>query len=427
MPILNIAPIDRAGSHVIICLSGPSGGGKTRTAIEIARGLVGPTEPIGFLDTETGRGKHHAAHAKPCQYAELTPPFSPDRYIQAINEFESTGIKALIIDSGSHEFEGIGGILEMAEQSTRKDYGKWAAPKAKHKKFMARLLQSRMHLIICCRARQPLREETTADGKKEIIIGDWVPTQEKSFVYEVTVSITLRPDGTRKITKCPAELLPAFPDAAHPKDWLTKAAGEFIAKWVAGGEPINHAFEELRRAGAIAAERGTPAFREWWNTDAVKAQRHGLQQFLDNFKSIAKHADEEIAAEAAKVAESQAEPVADASVRSVASQSPSQPATPAADSPAADPTTAPVHPPADFWSRDDLAVTPPQRAGKLTWQAWDAQMRETASTAPDDVDLNRLDVDNSAHWEAYKDASPKAYKLLRDFFAEQRDQLRTGV
>ena len=42
MGILNIAPAERAGAHVLIQLYGPPRSGKTYTALRIARGMVGP-------------------------------------------------------------------------------------------------------------------------------------------------------------------------------------------------------------------------------------------------------------------------------------------------------------------------------------------------------------------------------------------------
>jgi hypothetical protein len=405
MSIISIAPIQRAGSHVIISLTGPSGSGKTYTGILIARGLVGPNEPIGFLDTETGRGRLYSDIAGACKYGELTAPFSPDRYIEAIEEFERTGIKALIIDSISHEWEGTGGVVEMAEATNRKDYGKWAMPKAKHKKFMGRLLSSRMHLILCCRARQPIREEITESGKKEIIVGDWKEIQEKGFIYEVTVSVLLRPDGTRKITKCPAALLPAFAGDGY----ITPATGEFIATWVGGGSPVNHALEELRRAGQVAAENGSKEFGKWWNLTDVKQQRDALRPFLDNFASIAKTADDEATRlRAEQDTKQDDDPFAGRDADSVTTRQPEPPPTPAAD----------------FWTRDDLAIAPQQKDGKTAWQGWETEMRAHASNARDEDDLRRLDVDNSSHWDAFTEANQKAAKLLRLFFSERRDKLR---
>src|SRR5437764_8079659 len=42
MGILNIAPAERAGAHLLIQLYGPPRSGKTYTALRIARGMVGP-------------------------------------------------------------------------------------------------------------------------------------------------------------------------------------------------------------------------------------------------------------------------------------------------------------------------------------------------------------------------------------------------
>ena len=41
MGILNIAPAERAGAHLLIQLYGPPRSGKTYTALRVARGMVG--------------------------------------------------------------------------------------------------------------------------------------------------------------------------------------------------------------------------------------------------------------------------------------------------------------------------------------------------------------------------------------------------
>src|SRR5579859_30580 len=163
MTILNITKAVRKGAHVIIALYGYSGSGKTLSALLLARGLAGKDGKICMIDTESGRGMIYA-QAVPggYDYAELTPPFTPERYTEAFAEVEATGAKVVIVDSSSHEWAGIGGIVEMAD-SGKSQAGvplqglvKWAGPKARHKRWIAALLQSHMHVILCVRAKEKL-------------------------------------------------------------------------------------------------------------------------------------------------------------------------------------------------------------------------------------------------------------------------------
>jgi hypothetical protein len=75
MGILNIAPAERAGAHLLIQLYGPPRSGKTYTALRIARGMVGPEGRIGVLDTESGRARLYSDKvAGGFVVGELTPP-----------------------------------------------------------------------------------------------------------------------------------------------------------------------------------------------------------------------------------------------------------------------------------------------------------------------------------------------------------------
>src|SRR5947199_3143319 len=78
MGILNIAPAERAGAHLLIQLYGPPRSGKTYTALRIARGMVGPKGKIGVLDKESGRVRLYSDKV-PGGFVvgELTPPYTP--------------------------------------------------------------------------------------------------------------------------------------------------------------------------------------------------------------------------------------------------------------------------------------------------------------------------------------------------------------
>lgn len=298
MTLLNIMPATREGSHVLISFTGPSGSGKTYTALRVGRGLAGERGTIGFLDTETGRGRLYAG-ITPYLYAELTPPFTPTRFIQAIGEFEDRGVDVLIIDSASHEWEGVGGVHDLAEANGKKGLLKWAQPKALHKRFVNRLLMSRMHVITCLRAREKFAEAVDSEGRKNIVNSGYHEVQERNFIFEQTVSALLLPGGRKIITKCPEDLVPAFGTVGvETSGYLTEQTGIDVASWVKGGKPVDHALETLRRDAREAAETGTEGYRRFF-AGLIKPDQKRLLPDHENLKSIALEADQAAALAAA--------------------------------------------------------------------------------------------------------------------------------
>ena len=87
-------------------------------------------------------------------------------------ELSEHGFPCILIDSMSHEWAGVGGVLDMAEKSTVKSPGNWAKPKAAHKRMMDGLLQLDAHLVFCLRAHEKIKMETVngADGRDP----DWL-------------------------------------------------------------------------------------------------------------------------------------------------------------------------------------------------------------------------------------------------------------
>ncbi len=304
MAIVTFAPVTRKGTHVIITAYSESGGGKTYSLIKLGRGLVGPQGKLALLDTESGRGMIYAKLGY--DYAELTPPFTPERYIEAIDAAEEAGYDALIIDTGSHEWQGFGGVLDIADSQTSQSGAalqglvKWAKPKARHKKYVQRLLNSRMHLLLSLRAKEKMIQcggnIPVPPGMKsgDIYSAGYVPIQDKRFVFETTVQLFMpvyedrKKMGIPKVEKCPEDLWGAFPDGKH----VTEETGRMIAEWISGGTPLDHVFEALKRDAEEAAGGGTEALRIFWRK-LNKANRDRLMPHADNLGSIAGSADRE--------------------------------------------------------------------------------------------------------------------------------------
>lgn len=305
MGILNIQEVQREGARLLIMLCGVSGGGKTKTALELAAGMVGgDMRKVGFLDTENGRGKLYADDfTTPYLYGELKPPFSPARYVQAIEEFAKTSIEVLIIDSGSHEYEGVGGVQDIAEAGNPR-MPNWNKAKSEHKKFMSALLASPFHIILCLRAREKAKpEKQIVDGREKTVYVDMglQPITEKSVVYEATASLMIHDQGRRQEPlKVPAALQNIL---GRGKGYLTQDDGAAIRAWVDGAKQLDAEVERHRGLLQMAAEKGMAALQKEWTATpaAIRSAINPAGGCPNDLKASAKAFDDAAAeAKAAK-------------------------------------------------------------------------------------------------------------------------------
>lgn len=258
---------ERQGARLLIQLSGVSGSGKTYSALQLAYGLAGNrADKIVMIDTENRRGSLYAnALPEPFNIIDFYAPFSPARYIEAIDAACRAGAEVIVIDSVTHEWESEGGCEWIANQSRFPD---WKRAKAEHKRFMTFMLQCQAHVIACTRAREKV---DFSDPKNPRPLGIQ-PIQEKNFSYEATVSLMMHDQGMRQdVLKCPAELQGIM---GRGLDYIARQDGEALRAWVDGAAAIDPAVEAARGQMLNLCERGLEAFKAGWNslTPAVRSK-----------------------------------------------------------------------------------------------------------------------------------------------------------
>lgn len=241
--MISFRPARRERVGLLVGLIGPSGGGKTWSALELATGLA-QGRRFALIDTEARRALHYADKFD-FDHGAMAPPFRPGRYMDAIDAADKAGYPVIVVDSFSHEHAGEGGLLDYHEEELQRmagdDWKKrdackmaaWIKPKRAHKQMVQRLLQVRAHLILCFRAEDKVKMQKDARGKTEIVPIGWQPVCDKNMPYELTASMLLLPDkpGVPDPLKMPDHLRPMFL-AGGPID---RDMGERVAAWAGGG------------------------------------------------------------------------------------------------------------------------------------------------------------------------------------------------
>jgi hypothetical protein len=246
----------RSQAKPLIGFYAESGGGKTRGALTLARGFVGPSGRIVMIETESGRGESYAGDPEVAGAFDVIPlrfdpsnenadAYSPQNYGAAISEAERHNADALIVDSASHEWEGIGGVLDQAEQNKgdgKKGMQVWTQPKIDHQKhFISRLLMTPIPLVILClRAKYPM-EEKTVNGKKETYRAEHLePKQSADILYDLFVHgwfdrATHRFHATHYQNASLAQVI-------RDNEPITHSTGEALARWARGlsATPAEH-------------------------------------------------------------------------------------------------------------------------------------------------------------------------------------------
>ena len=232
----------REAIPLLIGVAGGTGAGKTWSAMALARGLSGERR-FAVIDSENGRAKHYADEFA-FDSADITAPFRPETYADAIEAADKAGYPVIVVDSMSHEWAGDGGLLDWHEEemggNNSKKLSAWIKPKMAHRKMVTRLLQVRAHVILAFRAQEAVEVKRDANGRMEIVpketltgLDGWVPITERNLPFELTLSVLLTADrpGYPKPIKLP-EKLRAFVPLDRPLD---ESVGQALGEWAAGG------------------------------------------------------------------------------------------------------------------------------------------------------------------------------------------------
>lgn len=208
-----------------IALIGPSGAGKTYSALLTAKGLGGKT---ALIDTENRRSEYYASEFD-YDVLQLEPPFTPERYIEAIEAAEEAGYDNLIIDSISHEWIGKGGCLEIHTNMPGNSYTNWAKITPRHDKFIDKMIRCNCHLIATIRGKDQyvLEEKNGKQTPKKVGVGG---QQRDGFEYECTIAFNIEQDThVATVTKDNTHL---FENVFEP---LSPEAGKKLRKWAEEG------------------------------------------------------------------------------------------------------------------------------------------------------------------------------------------------
>ena len=147
---MNLQKASRKKAKIKLCLQGPSGSGKTYSALLLAYGLCNDWNKIAVVDTENHSAELYA-HLGAFNTLQLSAPFTPEKYMQAIDVCEKAGMEVLVIDSVTHEWEN---LLDYHTSLQGNSFTNWGRVTPRHNEFVRKILQSSMHIISTIRTKQ---------------------------------------------------------------------------------------------------------------------------------------------------------------------------------------------------------------------------------------------------------------------------------
>jgi hypothetical protein len=289
---------ERAG--LFVGLTGSTCSGKTFSSLRLARGIAGPEGKIAVLDTEGGRTLHLKREFD-FDANVMDPPFQPERFAEAALAAEEAKYDALLIDSFSMEWVGLGGVLDWQAQELQRMAGddarkqksmkmaSWIRPKMAHKAMVYSFLQRRIPIIFSIRGEETIKPGEAGEKPTKL----FKSVCNKAFPFEVTVSFRL--DQGRK----------GYIDLSDPTTYKMEGAhqaifrdgerigedhGRALAEWARGVKVQPPAEIDPYPLALEAAEQGVMAFREHWNR-LGPATRDRLRPRMDELRDVAQTAD----------------------------------------------------------------------------------------------------------------------------------------
>ncbi|MBK9641816.1 MAG: AAA family ATPase [Saprospiraceae bacterium] len=238
---MNIHKAERQQAKIKMALQGPAGSGKTYSSLLLAKGLVGDFNKVCVIDTENGSSNLYA-HLGTYNIIAISSPYTPEKYIQAIELAETEGMELIIIDSLSHGWEN---LLEFHGGMAGNSFSNWSKVTPRQNALFNKILNSPAHIIGTLRVKQ---DYVLADKNGKMVpekIG-LKAIQRDGVDYEFTIVFDIDIKHHATCSKDRTELF------SHKAEFMiTEETGRIILNWCQQGNKLEKVHQSISDAKSI--------------------------------------------------------------------------------------------------------------------------------------------------------------------------------
>lgn len=219
----------KAQSKLRMAISGASGSGKTRSALEIAKYLG---KRVALIDSEFGSASKYADIVD-FDVCEVRDDYSPLKLIELLKA-ASEEHDVVIVDSMTHFWNSTGGFLDLVDKECKRmqarggkfdSFAAWKEVTPIFNKMVQAILSCPAHVLVTIRAKQ----EYSREGGKVTKLGT-APEMRDNFQYEMDIEGLLDENHNLVIgkTRCDVVDRKVFPKPG-------KEFAETILAWLNSG------------------------------------------------------------------------------------------------------------------------------------------------------------------------------------------------
>ena len=266
-----------------------SGGGKTFSSLRMATGFAkemsketGEECRIAFIGSESRRALYYADEFD-FDYMEIKAPYTPEKYVDALDEAIDNGYKLVVLDSLTHEWSGKGGCLEIHSKIPGNSYTAWQKVTPRHDKCMDKIIDSPIHIFGTVRGKDKyvLEEVNGKSIPKKVPLGY---QQRDDLEYLFTCSFVIEKDS---------HIAESVKDNTHifenTNDILTEKHGELLFKWANSGDVSSkkRELEDLKQQGKMKIKQNEDAEAKKMAEELEKKRKKSAKpEVVEDAKSL---------------------------------------------------------------------------------------------------------------------------------------------
>lgn len=258
MSAITVRKAKREKLIAAVGFAGPSGAGKTLSAIITAYGMMKEKYPeateeeiwdkIALVDTEHERSLVYegvsVGDVKIGQFLfiSLDAPYTLSRYEQAVKAAKNAGAEVVVLDSISHAWEAEGGLLDV-QQDKGGNFQAWREVNPIYAKFIDLVtgVTFKIHTLSSMRTKQEYHVGATETGKLTVQKLGLKTVQRDSLEYELQLVFNIDMDHIAKPAK--DNTLGMF----DRHQVITAEYGKKLIRWLEKGEDVKGKEEEERQ------------------------------------------------------------------------------------------------------------------------------------------------------------------------------------